>query len=403
MPSVTDETLDSITTDASGSEPLSDEEINEKYAKGDVRIVTEQARYPLTAIVGMVESGDYELNPDFQRRRRWDNKKQSRLVESFIMNVPIPPIFLYEDSYSHYEVMDGLQRLTAIYEFYKNRLKLEGLVEWKDLNGRRYQELPELVKRGIDRRYLSSIILMQETAKDKEEAQRLKQMVFERINSGGVKLEPQESRNALYNGPLNRLCMNLARNPYLCKTWGIPEPTVEEINGGKVAEDLVDNETYQKMEDVELVLRFFAYRDSLHPPKRALKDYLDKYLKNGNNFPTNELENFKEVFTKTIKLVYDTFGEKAFWQWRNRFGTWDWLRRPALVIYDPLMYTFSKHLSDLEVIIQHREEFNTNIIAMYECNYDSFEGRNTNLSNILERNRLFESLVTNIIGSGHES
>ena len=119
---------------------LTDEDINEKYAKGDVRIITEQARYPLTAITGMIESGDYKLNPEFQRRRRWDPRKQSKLIESFIMNVPIPPIFLYEDSYSHYEVMDGLQRLTAIHEFYKNKLVLDGLIEWNELNGRTYEE-----------------------------------------------------------------------------------------------------------------------------------------------------------------------------------------------------------------------------------------------------------------------
>src|SRR5208337_1398120 len=193
-----------------------DDLINQKYIKGDVRIVTEQARYPLNTIASMVESEDYKLNPEFQRRHRWDTDKRSRLIESFIMNVPIPPIFLYEDRYSHYEVMDGLQRLTAIYEFYKDRLVLEGLEEWPELNGRSYSSLPEQLRRGVDRRYLSSVILLQETAKDPTEAQRLKQMVFERINSGGVKLEPQESRNAIYDGPLNRLCIKLARTPALC-------------------------------------------------------------------------------------------------------------------------------------------------------------------------------------------
>lgn len=397
-----DECPELAITDESGPVLITDEEINDKYAKGDVRIVTEQARYPLTAIVGMVESGDYELNPEFQRRRRWNSRKQSRLIESFIMNVPIPPIFLYEDRYSHYEVMDGLQRLTAIYEFYKNNLQLEGLVEWRELNGRKYQELPELVKRGIDRRYLSSIILMQETAKNEKEAQRLKQLVFERINSGGVKLEPQESRNALFNGPLNRLCMRLARNPYLCKTWGIPEPTEEELLSGTESNELINNELYKKMSDVELVLRFFAYSNSLHPPRRALKDYLDKYLKDGNSLSREVLIEYENVFIQTIKLVYDTFGEKAFWQWRHRYNTWGWLSRPALVIYDPLMYVFSKHLDDAEDILAHKNDFETNIIKMYERYYDSFEGRNTNLSNILERNRLFESLLDGIIGSSHE-
>ena len=71
------------------------QEISEKYIRGDVRIVTEQARYPLTTIGTMLNSGDYDLNPEFQRRKRWSRVKQSRLIESFIMNVPIPPIFLY--------------------------------------------------------------------------------------------------------------------------------------------------------------------------------------------------------------------------------------------------------------------------------------------------------------------
>lgn len=105
-------------------------------------------------------------------------------MESFIMNVPIPPIFLYENEFSHYEVMDGLQRLTAIYDYYNDSYKLEGLKLWGELNGRSYSELPEKVKRGIDRRYISSIILLQESAKSDEEAQKMKQLVFERINSG---------------------------------------------------------------------------------------------------------------------------------------------------------------------------------------------------------------------------
>ena len=97
------------------------------------------------------------------------------------MNVPIPPIFLYEIEYSIYEVMDGQQRLTAIYDFYKGKFNLEELEYWRELNGRNYQNLPDQVRRGIDRRYLSSIVLLQETAKSQEEAEYLKQIVFERV------------------------------------------------------------------------------------------------------------------------------------------------------------------------------------------------------------------------------
>jgi hypothetical protein len=289
----------------------SDAAINRKYVKGDVRIVTEQARYPLNTVAGMVESDDYKLNPEFQRRHRWDTDKKSRLIESFIMNVPVPPIFLYEDEFSHYEVMDGLQRLTAIHDFYRDRFALSGLLEWRELNGRTYTTLPDQIKRGIDRRYLSSIILLHETAKSDEEAQRLKQLVFERLNSGGVKLEPQESRNAIYNSPLNQLCIKLSRNKYLCKMWGIPEPTPGE-QSGKASDELVNNDSYRTMEDVELVLRFFAYRQRLDQQKGALEDYLDHYLKLGNLKSKALLERMAMLFESTVKLAYETLGESAF-------------------------------------------------------------------------------------------
>ena len=232
---------------------MSFDEITRKYHQGQIRIVTEQARYPLNTIVGLIESGNYILKPGFQRRHRWDNKRKSKLIESFIINVPIPPIFLYETTYSKYEVMDGLQRITAIYEFYNDGFALEGLEEWSELNGYKYNELPEVIKLGIDRRYLSSIILLQETAKNELEALNMKQLVFERLNSGGVDLSDQETRNALYDGALNKLCLELSCNTKFRKLFAIPV-NVDKKN------KITGNVLYDKMEDVELVLRFFAFR-----------------------------------------------------------------------------------------------------------------------------------------------
>ncbi|HEV2150213.1 MAG TPA: DUF262 domain-containing protein [Longimicrobiaceae bacterium] len=383
--------------DIDGLHVASNEAIDQKYIKGDVRIVTEQARYPLNAIPSMVDSGDYELNPEFQRRHRWDTTKKSRLIESFIMNVPIPPVFLYEDRYSHYEVMDGLQRLTAISEFYTDKYSLEGLQEWSELNGRRYSELPEQIRRGIDRRYLSSIILLQETAKNETEALRLKQLVFERINSGGIKLEPQESRNAIYNGPLNQLCISLARNVYLCRMWGIPEPTPEEIQYGTVPDALLENESYRKMDDVELVLRFFAYRQRLQHHKGALRDYLDRFLKHGNLLPEDVLAFFQTLFEATVKLVYDTLGEQAFWLWRKRVTGWSWYSRPTTVLYDPVMFAFSQNLEHADELRARSDEIRARLPRFYESNYDSFEGRYTNLSNIGDRNQLFVTFLADVL------
>lgn len=372
--------------------------INAKYARGEVRIVTEQARYPLPTVVDMyADKKKYVLNPDFQRRHRWDRQKQSRLVESFIMNVPIPPIFLYEVEYSRYEVMDGLQRMTAIFEFYSDKFALTDLEEWGELNGLRYSELPEQVQKGIDRRYLSSIILLQETAKTPEEAQRLKRLVFERINSGGVNLEHQESRNAIFDGPLNRLCIALARNPYLCRMWDIPEPTQEELEAGVLPDELLKNERFRQMEDVELVLRFFAYRQRLLHDQTALNVYLDEFLRRGNGFPPQLIEKYKELFEQTIKLVYDVLGDDAFRLYRKRKSGWSWFDRPTKVVYEPIMHAFSQRLDRRDVLLANAERLRRELPGFYEVNYTIFEGRKVNRADLSARNDAVAALLDSIL------
>jgi len=376
--------------------------INAKYVKGDVRIITEQARYPLPSLMGMYEdSSAYVLNPDFQRRHRWNREKQSRLIESFIMNVPIPPIFLYEVEYSKYEVMDGLQRMTALYEFYKDRFALVGLEEWRELNGLRYSELPDQIQKGIDRRYLSSVILLQETAKTDAEAQRLKQLVFERINSGGVLLEPQEARNAIYDGPLNRLCIQLARNQYLCRMWGIPEPTTPELEEGIFSDELVANETFRRMEDVELVLRFFAYRQRLFHDQTALKIYLDEYLRQGNHFPSALLTAYKELFEDTVKLVYDVLGEDAFQLYRQRKSGWNWFDRPTKVVYEPVMYAFSQRLEHKSELLSQAEKIRAALPDFYKEHYGVFEGRRVNRADMSARNQAVLALLDMFLPRHH--
>lgn len=380
----------------SASVKMSDETINEKYIKGEVRIVTEQARYPLTSIVGMLDSEAYLLNPEFQRRHRWSDVQKSRLIESFIMNVPIPPIFLYEDKYSHYEVMDGLQRLTAIYDFYNDKLVFEGLEQWPELNGKKSSNLPSQIKKGIDRRYLSSIILLQETAKDENEARKLKQLVFERINSGGVQLKPQESRNAIYNGPLNELCIKLARNKYLCRTWNIPEPNGDEMNP---SEELLANSSFREMEDVELVLRFFAnrQREVLFKSSTNFSDFLDNYLRYGNDLAKETLAEMASLFERTIEFVFKLLGEKAFWLYRHRNGNWNWFSRPTTAAYDSLMLVASKYLDRSAEIVQSSQKVDEKITEMYKANYSTFEGRNTNPSILKERERTFDTFFESLM------
>jgi hypothetical protein len=231
-----------------------DEELNSRYAKGETRIVTEQARYPLVGILSMLNEeveGDagvmerrYKLDPEYQRRHRWTDDRKSRLIESFLMNVPVPPVFLYEFDLARFEVMDGLQRLTALRDFYNNEFALTGLQYWSELDGRKYKELPSKVREGINRRYISSVILLKETAASEEQATRLKKIVFERLNSGGVTLSNQETRNAVYNGPLNKLCIELSSNEKFRMMWRIPlDPNPEEKDADEEIDETQNDST----------------------------------------------------------------------------------------------------------------------------------------------------------------
>ncbi len=373
---------------------LSDDFINDKYRKGEVRIVTEQGRFQLNTVLGIVESDDYILDPEFQRRHRWNQEKKSKLIESFIMNVPIPPIFLYEIEYSTYEVMDGLQRLTAISEFYKDDYALIGLEEWPELNNKRYSELPTQVKKGIDRRYLSSMILLNETAgNDPKEAMRLKQLVFERINSGGEKLEPQETRNALYNGPLNKLCIEIARDEYFCEIWQIPWDNVNESS-----KELIENNLFKKMEDVELVLRFFAFRHISLWESMSLERFLDKFLQEGNLLDQQVLSKLKDLFEETAKLIYDIFGKNAIFLYRQRDGVWNWYNRPTKVVYDPLFQVVSSLLDKKEILILKKYSIREAVSGFYQENYEFFGGRNTGKKDVEKRIDLFSKFLKKFLG-----
>lgn len=362
---------------------MSDEDINAKYKRGEIRIVTEQARYPVKSIKSMLEGGDYKLNPEYQRRKRWDNGRKSRLIESFIMNVPLPPIFLYEYDYSKFEVMDGLQRLTTIFDFYSGSFALEELGYWKELEGKLYDELPEEIQKGIDRRYISSIVLLEETAKTPEEAETLKQIVFERLNSGGEKLTPQETRNALYNGSFNQLCLKLSKNEKFRIMWGIPLESSGE-------DELLTSEAYRRMDDVELVLRFFAYR-FIDVLTGTVEEFLDDYLKQANKFSAKTIKSLEKLFNDTIDTTYAIFGEEAFFSpvYERR------VTKPQKTIYDPLMQSIAKHIQSKDKLLLVSNEIKANKYSNEtEVNGERiFYGRNTIPSVVKMRIEYFDDLL----------
>lgn len=384
---------------------ISDEKINEKYLKGEIRIITEQARYPLDTIPTMLNSGKYNLNPEYQRRKRWGVVQQSKLIESFIINVPIPPIFLYEVEFAKYEVMDGLQRLTAIDDFYKGNFALTGLEEWKELNGKTYGKLPSKVREGIDRRYLSSIVLVNETAKNKEDAEFLKQIVFGRLNSGGDKLTPQETRNALFGGVFNNFCIHLSKNENFRNLWGFPKYQLSE--DGKVLneEELLNSgDTYRAMEDVELVLRFFAFR---HYEKlssfKSQEKFIDSYLNQANSFPEETMIALGKIFEDSVDLLNKLFGSEAFFM----PDTTQKKTTPTKTIYDPLMFSISKILDKRTILLEKAEQIKSLkfedkdnlVIPGKNKNNELFDGKYNSKTNIEARIKYFDNFFSSIINS----
>lgn len=368
---------------------LTDDEINEKYQKGELRIVTEQGRYPLQNIKEILAK-NMEFNPEYQRRRVWSNIQKSRLIESFIMNIPVPPVFLYEVEFSKHEVMDGLQRLSTLNEFYMNEFKLEGLEVWKELNNRTYSELPENIQKGIDRRYISTIVILNETAKNKEEEQLLKKYVFERLNTGGTQLTDQENRNALYDGKMNRLCIEISRNNELFKNiWGIPLANDNP--------ELFENALYKRMEDVELILRFFAYRQLENIPGSKVKDIFDLYLIEANNKYSEEvLSSLENLFNKTLELASSIFEDKTFVLFSKRKnGNFQWNSSPSKLVYDPVMKSLSKYALDetkKQILINSKEDIIKKTEELFKDHTIDFNGRNNNKSDVLRRTQLFDEI-----------
>ncbi len=386
-----------------GGDAAGPDEINAKYDRGEIRIVTEQARYPLNSIKDLLASGDYKLDPDYQRRHRWDLAQRSRLIESFIMNVPVPPIFLYEWDYSRYEVMDGLQRLTTVREFYSNSFALSGLEYWRELDGMRYEDLPSRIRDGINRRYLSSIVLLKETSHGDEDPERLKRFVFGRINTGGVKLSPQELRNALYDGPMNQLCKELATSRVLRRLWGIPEDVEGLVDRSVVqADDDIEDEevpaggdealiprAWRDMTDVELVLRFFANRQRMIAYRDNIRDYLDAYLREANNFGPDVIATLRQVFTATLVLAENLFGVNAFRRLRGE----RWGNVPSVSIYDATMNVLSRQLRHRARLTEQRDRIVEGLPAFYAENSRVFNLRGQTRADVMAREILFEEYL----------
>ncbi len=390
----TEEKMWEVSTSKNRTE-MSDGEINAKYEKGEQRILTEINREKLPNFVEALKKPDYmDLRPFYQRRARWDSKMQSRLIESFLINIPVPPIVLYETKFNSYEVMDGQQRISAIQAFYENRLKLTGLELWPELNGRNYAELPGKIRAGIDRRSISSIVLITESASNPEEALLLKQLTFERLNNGGVDLSSQEVRNCLYQGNFNSLLLELARHPIFAEAWGIPIETHEKTEA--VSNKLAKNKLYQKMEDAELILRFFALRHADNF-QSGLERFFNLYMIRSLKFSDEDIKFLKNLFLETLALANTIYGETLFKPFDPESNTWK--NRAHKAYYDAVMVGLSRNLPNAKVLVEQKQRVIEKTKELFQKDESKLLiGAGRTKADIQERLRLFDDMLSQVIG-----
>lgn len=272
-----------------------------------------------------VERGGLILQPKFQRYEVWTDKIRSALIESILLELPIPTIYLAEEADGTFVVVDGQQRLSAIFKYMNNEYPLKGLTALRQLNGSLFKQLPEDFQSKIEDRALEVTEIYKET----DEAVRFQ--LFERLNRGSVKLNDQELRNCIYRGSYNDFVVRLARNPILRKALGLKR-----------------DQPHPRMVDSELVLRFLAFFTQTyekHPDKRT-GDFLNKQMDFAAKgvFSGADLREQERAFVDSLSAAQTVFGDYMFKRFRpgddrDRNGSWEPRLNRALM--DVVLNTFA--------------------------------------------------------------
>jgi hypothetical protein len=280
-----------------------DEEVHSssEIPKEERKLDTTSYDYAVDYLVHLMreESKKIILVVPFQRKYIWKDDRASLLIESIIMNVPIPPLYFSEELDNNWLVIDGLQRLTAILKFYKNEFALKNLKIVKELEGKKYEELPHKSKRLLDTGLMRVIVVRNSSHAD------IKYDVFMRLNQGAVSLTHQELRNCLYRGKLIDIAKELvASNRDFLDILGLEKPD-------------------DRFADVEFVLRFFALHNCLIPDEpgkyrvnsytNSFGQFINSYLSSHQNPSRDEMVVHTRLFNDTIAKVVSVFGvEHAF-------------------------------------------------------------------------------------------
>ncbi len=266
-----------------------------------IQIRTKSLDVSFNELYDMYRDGELAIAPDYQRLFRWDEEKQSRFIESLILEMPVPPIFVIETENGVYELIDGLQRISSYLHFrgeklgMENReaLVLDGCDIVEELNGLSYENLPKSLQIKIKR----SFVRMEVIKKESEDS--LKYHMFKRLNTGGELLSDQEIRNCTIR-LLNSDALTFIED---CSQNADYQEVIKKLG----------EENIRKKGDQELVLRFFALKNDIEHYKFPVAEYLTNFLE-GITIREIEFDYFKEkeVFEKTFRIINLNLGDTAF-------------------------------------------------------------------------------------------
>lgn len=278
------------------------EEVDDAYSDDDLfKISSWGADLSFRELIARYDDNEL-VKPELQRHYVWDRVEASRFIDSVLLGLPVPSIFLAKTKDEKLLIIDGYQRLMTVRDFVKGVFSDDNsqfsLSNSKRIHerwrGKNFAQLGEEEKRKIRNTTIHAIIFMQQHPSPGDTSL---YQIFERINTSGRSLLPQEIRNCVYQGPLNSLLFELNTNNKWRCLWG---------------EERRDS----RMRDLELILRFFALSDVLilesekAPYNISLKKYLNDYMGEHNN--AAEIEIFREKFDRTIEFVHANFGASAY-------------------------------------------------------------------------------------------
>lgn len=277
---------DSLLDDDSIDELGEDEAIPFEYS-----VTSYGADYTVEGIVSKLRKGTVFV-PHFQREYVWNITQASRFIESLLLGLPVPGIFLSKESATErLLIVDGQQRLKSLLFFYDGIFKGTefSLQETQSkFKGKTYKTLNPEDRLRLDDSVLHATIVKQERPSEDDSSI---YHVFERLNTGGTPLYPQEIRACIYHGDFNDYLIGLRNNP----SWKIIYGTMSP-----------------RMKDAELILRFFALYFREADYKRPMKKFLNSYMSKNRNLKFNSKEVLDKKFNNSISLMAKTIGKKAF-------------------------------------------------------------------------------------------